>query len=137
MTAPAVPWDLSHVRAGLVATAVLAAVCGPATWLLRDARAAAWVLAGLAVVAAFFATGALAVAAAGRVADSLTLPVALTTYMTKVTLLGALLLALRDRPWLDARAFGLSIAAGTLTWTVVHARRVWTSALYYVDPPAR
>ena len=34
-------------------------------------------------------------------------------------------------------AFGLAIAAGTLTWTVVHARRVWTTPTYYVDPPGR
>lgn len=132
-----VPWDLSHVRSGLVATGVLALAGGPATWLLRDARAAAWVLAGLAVVAAFFAAGAYAVAAAGRVADSLTLPVALGTYLLKVVLLGILLVALRDRTWLDPRAFGLSIAVGTLTWTGVHARRVWTGAIYYVDPPGR
>lgn len=140
MTAPApaaVPWDLSHLRAGLVTTAVLAAVAAPATWLLRDARAAAWVLAGLALVAAFFTAGAVAVAAAGRVADSLTLPVALGTYVVKVSFLGVLLLALRDRPWLDPRAFGFSVVAGTVAWTVVHARRVWTTPVYYVDPPSR
>lgn len=134
---PAVPWDLSHVRAGLLTTAVLALVGAPLTWLLRDARAAGWVLAGLAVVALFFSAGAAAVAAAGRVADSLTLPVALGTYLVKVVLLGILLLALRDRPWLDPRAFGISIAVGTLAWTAVHARRVWTTAGYYVDPPSR
>ena len=138
MTAPAAtPWDLSHVRAGLVATGVLAVVAAPLTWLLRDARAAAWVLAGLAIVALFFSAGAAAVAAAGRVADSLTLPVALGTYLIKVMLLGILLVSLRDRTWLDPRAFGLAIAAGTLTWTVVHARRVWTTPTYYVDPPGR
>jgi hypothetical protein len=95
------------------------------------------VLAGLAIVAAFFSVGAYAVAAAGRVSDSLTLPVALGTYTVKVALLGVLLVALRDRPWLDPRPFGLAIAAGTVAWTVVHARRVWTAQLYYVDPPAR
>jgi hypothetical protein len=137
VTAPAVGWDLSHVRAGLVTTAVLAAVGAPVAWLVRDGRAAAWVLAGLAIVAAFFSVGAYAVAAAGRVADSLTLPVALGTYLIKVLLLGVLLVSLRDRPWLDPRPFGLAIAAGTLAWTVVHARRVWTAKLYYVDPPAR
>jgi hypothetical protein len=131
------PWDLSHLRAGLVTTGVLAVVGAPVTWLVRDGRAAAWVLAGLVLVAAFFSVGAYAVAVAGRVSDALTLPVALGTYLLKVGLLGVLLVALRDKPWLDPRPFGIAIAAGTLAWTVVHARRVWTAQLYYVDPPAR
>jgi hypothetical protein len=130
-------WDLSHVRAGLLTTAVLAAVGGPLAWLVRGGRAAGWVLAGLAIVAVFFAVGAYAVAAAGRVSDSLTLPVALGTYVVKIGLLGVLLVALRGRPWLDPRPFGLAIAIGTVAWTVVHARRVWRAQLYYVDPPAR
>jgi ATP synthase protein I len=77
------------------------------------------------------------VAVAGRVADSLTLPVALGTYLIKVVLLGILLVAVRDQPWLDPKPFGLAVLAGTVAWTVVHAHRVWTAQIYYVDPPAR
>jgi ATP synthase protein I len=131
---PAAPWDLGHVRAGLVTTAVLAAAGVPGAWLLRDARAGAWVAVGLAIVAAFFTAGALAVAAAGRVADELTLPAALGSYLVKVVLLGVFLVAVRDEPWLDPAALGLSVLTGTLAWTGVHIRRVWTARLYYVDP---
>jgi ATP synthase protein I len=137
VTAPAVPWDLSHLRAGYLTTGVLALVGAPLAWLVRDARAAAWVLAGLALVVAFFAVSAYAVAWAGRVSDELTLPVALGTYLIKVSMLAVVLLAVRDGPWLDARAFGLAVVAGTVAWTGVHARRVWTSQTYYVDPPPR
>jgi ATP synthase protein I len=125
------------VRAGLVTTAVLAVVGAPLAWLVQDARAAAWVLAGLAVVVAFFSVSAYAVAWAGRVSDELTLPVALGTYLIKIVVLAIVLLAVLDRPWLDPRAFGLAVAAGTLAWTGVHARRVWTGQIYYVDPPER
>jgi ATP synthase protein I len=135
--APPVGWDLSHLRAGLVTTGVLAVVGAPLTWLVRDGRAAGWVLLGLAIVAVFFSAGAYAVAAAGRVSDSLTLPVALGTYLLKIALLGVLLVWLRDKSWLDPKPFGIAIAVGTVAWTVVHARRVWTAQLYYVDPPAR
>ena len=83
---------------------MLAAVGVPLTWLLRDGRAAAWALAGLAIVAAFFSVSAYAVAAAGRVSDSLTLPVALGTYVLKIALLGVLLVSIRDQPWLDPQA---------------------------------
>jgi hypothetical protein len=134
---PPVGWDLSHLRAGLLTTGVLAAIGAPLTWLVLDGRAAAWVLAGLAIVGLFFSVGAYAVAVAGRVSDSLTLPAALGTYVIKIALLGVLLVAVRDQPWLDRRPFGLAIAIGTVAWTVVHARRVWTGQLYYVDPPAR
>ncbi|HST64349.1 MAG TPA: hypothetical protein VLM05_04085 [Mycobacteriales bacterium] len=139
MTGPAAPqpWDLSHVKAGLKVTALLAVVGAPLAWLLRDGRAAAWVLAGLALVVAFFSVSAYAVAWAGRVADSLTLPVALGTYLIKVILLAIVLVTVRDKPWLDPQAFGLSVVAGTFAWTGVHARRVWTGQIYYVDPPAR
>jgi hypothetical protein len=131
------PWDLSHVVAGLKITGVLALVGAPLAWLVRDARAAAWVLAGLAVVVVFFSVSAYAVAWAGRVSDELTLPVALGTYLIKVSVLAIVLLAVRDRSWLDPRAFGVAVAVGTFAWTAVHARRVWTSQIYYVDPPAR
>ena len=135
--APPVGWDLSHLRAGLLTTGVLAVVGVPLTWLVLDGRAAGWVLVGLAIVAVFFSAGAYAVAAAGRVSDSLTLPVALGTYLLKIALLGVLLVWLRDKSWLDPKPFGIAIAVGTVAWTVVHARRVWTAQLYYVDPPPR
>ena len=139
MSAPisTVPWDLGHLRSGLVATAVLAAAGVPLAWLARDARAAAWVAVGLAIVAVFFCVGALAVAAAGRVGEELTLPAALGTYLIKVVLLGVLMVSVRGQPWLDPQALGLSVLVGTLAWTAVHARRVWRTRIYYVDPPGR
>ena len=129
---PPAGWDLGHVRAGLITTGVLAAAGMPSACLLRDARAAAWVAAGLAIVAAFFSLGAVAVAAAGRLSDDLTLPAALGTYLIKVVLLGVLLVSVRGRHWLDPAALGLSVLAGTLTWTGVHVRRLCTARLYYV-----
>jgi ATP synthase protein I len=134
---PVAPWDLSHVRVGLLTTAALAAVGIPATWLLRGGRGAFWVAVGLAVVAVFFSAGAYAVAAAGRVDDRLTLPAALGSYLVKVVLLGVLLVAVRGRPDTDGPALGLAVLAGTVAWTGMHVRRVWTAKLYYVDPPAR
>ena len=139
MTSPmsTVPWDLGHLRAGLVTTAGLAVVGVPLAWLLRDGRAAAWVAVGLAIVAVFFCVGALAVAAAGRIGEELTLPAALGTYLIKVVLLGILMVSIQGRPWLDPQALGLSVLVGTLAWTGVHIRRVWRTRIYYVDPPGR
>jgi ATP synthase protein I len=113
---------------------MLAVVLVPVFWLTRGGTAAAWVLVGLGVVAVFFCAGALAVAAAGRLAEELTLPAALGSYLVKVVLLGVLLVAVRDKPWLDPVALGLSVLVGTLTWTVLHGVRVWRSRIFYVDP---
>jgi ATP synthase protein I len=133
-TKPSARWDLGHLRVGLLATVGLGALAAPLAWALRSGRAAVWVLVGLAIVAAFFSVSALAVAWAGRIADELTLPVALTTYVTKIVLLGVILVTVRDWATLDAPALAWSVLGGTLTWTGVHLRRVWTAQLYYVDP---
>jgi hypothetical protein len=136
VTAPrtVAPWDLSHLRWGLAATGVLAVVLVPLFWLTRGGKGAAWVAAGLAIVAVFFCAGALAVAAAGKLGDELTLPAALGSYLIKVVLLGVLLVSVRDKPWLDPVALGLSVLVGTLTWTTVQAVRVWRTRIFYVDP---
>jgi hypothetical protein len=127
-------WDLGHLRAGLTGTAILLAGGVPLAWAVRDGRAAAWVAVGLGIVATFFSVSALVVAAAGRLGDAFTLPAALATYVIKIVLLGVLLVSVRGRPWLDAPALGVSVLVGTLAWTALHIRRVWTSDIYYVDP---
>jgi ATP synthase protein I len=131
---PVAPWDLSHLRWGLAATALLAVGGVPLAWALRGGKGAAWVAVGLAIVAVFFSAGALAVAAAGRIGDELTLPAALGSYLVKIVLFGVLLVAVRGKPWLDPPALGLSVLVGTLTWTTVHGVRVWRSRIFYVDP---
>jgi ATP synthase protein I len=127
-------WDLGHLRAGMAATAALAVLAVPPVWAVRGARSGLWVLAGLAIVAAFFSLSAAAVAWAGSIADELTLPVALTTYVTKIVLLGVLLVNVRDSSALDAPALAWTVIGATVVWTGVHVRRVWTARLYYVDP---
>lgn len=128
-------WDVGHLRAGLAATGVLAAVGAPLALWLHGGSGALWAVAGLAIVAAFFSLSSLAVAWAGQVGgDGMTLPAALSTYALKILLLGVLLVRTHDQEWMDPSVFGWSVVAGTLCWTVVHARRVWTTRMYYVDP---
>jgi ATP synthase protein I len=133
-TPPSAPWDLSHLKWGLAATGALAVVLVPVFWVARGGKGAAWVAAGLAIVAVFFCVGALAVTAAGKLGDELTLPAALGSYLIKVVLLGVLLVSVRGKPWLDPVALGVSVLVGTLTWTAVHAVRVWRTKIFYVDP---
>jgi hypothetical protein len=132
--APVAGWDLGHLRAGLAVVGLLAAVGGPLTWWLRGGRGALWALAGLAIVAAFFTVGTLAVVAAGRINDEYTLGAALGSYLVKVVLLGVLLVTARDQSWVDGPALAWAVLAGTLAWVGTHIHRVFTSRIYYVDP---
>lgn len=136
--ASSVPWDLSHLRIGLASSAVLAVVGVPALWLWQGQRAGLAVLLGLAIVAAFFCIGSLAVAWAGRVNDKLTLPAALGSYVIKIGVLGVVLVTLpHDGPF-DVRVLAFTVLVGTIVWAGLHARWVWSRPTFYVDytPPS-
>jgi hypothetical protein len=130
------PWDLTFLRVGVLATAVLTAVAAPVVGLLVGWADALGVVIGAVVVAFFFCVSGLVIAWAGRVHDSFTLPAALGTFAVKVVLLFPVLNALPADGWLDRRTFALTVVAGALLWSGVQARWVWTRQLYYVTPPA-
>lgn len=128
-------WDISHLRSGLVATGALGALGVPLALWLRGGHGAFWLLVGLVIVAGFFSVSALAIALAGKCfGDAATLPAAVGTYLLKIGILGGVMVTIRDLDWLDAPALATAVLAGTVTWTAVHCRRVWTAKIYYVDP---
>ena len=92
---------------GLVATAIGAGVTG---W-----SGAASMACGFAVVVAFFTASAASVLAAERVAVRLTLPVALTVYLTSLGLLALLIDAVGDEGLLRR----LPVAGAVMTAVVV------------------
>lgn len=141
MTAPAaerdaVPWDLSFLRFGVLATLTVSAVAVPVVGLALGWTDALGVAVGAAVVAFFFCASGLVIAWAGRVHDSFTLPAALGTFAVKVVLLFPLLSALPADGWLDRRTLAWTVVAGALLWSLLQARWVWTRQIYYVTPPA-
>lgn len=128
-------WDISFLRVGALAAAGLAAVAAPVTGLLAGWADAMGVLVGAVIVTSFFAVSSLAVAWAGRIGDTLTLPVALLAFFVKALVLLAVLGALPQDGWLDRRTLAWSVAVGALLWSGVQLRWVWTRQLYYVPPP--
>ncbi len=130
------PWDLSFLRVGIVVTAAMAAVAALVTGLLAGWGEAVGVLAGAAVVTAFFTVSGLVIAWAGRIDDTFTLPAALGMFFVKAVILFPLLNALPEDGWLDRRTLAWSVVAGALLWSAVQLRWVWTRQLYYVPPPA-
>lgn len=132
----AVPWDLSYLRFGVLATLAVTAVAVPVIGLLLGWSDALGVAVGAGVVAFFFSVSGLVIAWAGRLHDSFTLPAALGTFAVKVVLLFPVLSALPADGWLDRRTLAWTVVAGAVLWSLLHARWVWTRQLYYVTPPA-
>lgn len=131
---PAPSWDLGHLRLGWLVMAAAGGIGIPIFGWQRGAVGALSFAGSLVLVGVFFSLSALAVSKAGKVADALTMPVALAMYVLKVVVLGILLGALGNAAWIDVPALVTGIVGGTIAWLVVHAFKVATSRIYYVDP---
>jgi hypothetical protein len=131
-----IPWDLSFLSVGALATAAVTVVAAPVAWLVAGRPAALGVLIGAVVVTAFFSLSGLVIAWAGRIDDAFTLPAALGTFLVKVLIFFAVLRALPEDGWIDRRAMAWAVVAGALLWSAVQVRWVLTRQLYYVPPPA-
>ncbi|MCV2488762.1 hypothetical protein OF117_05255 [Geodermatophilus sp. YIM 151500] len=129
------PWDLSFLRVGALATAAVTAVAAPVTGLAAGWADAAGVVAGAAVVTAFFVLSGVVVAWAGRIDDAFTLPAALLTFFLKAVVLFGVLSALPADGWPDRLTLAWTVVVGALLWSGVQLRWVWTRPLYYVTPP--
>jgi hypothetical protein len=143
MTAPArvqprstAPWDLSFLRVGTTVAAVVTAVAAPLVGALLSWPDAVGVLLGAAIVTAFFCISGVAVAWAGRIDDTFTLPAALGAFFVKAVVLFGLLNALPEHGWLTRLTLAWTVVIGALLWSGVQLRWVWTRQLYYVPPPA-
>jgi hypothetical protein len=131
-----VPWDLTFLRVGTLATAAVAAAAAVVVGLTLGWPDAVGVLVGAAVVTAFFVFSGVVIAWAGRIDDSFTLPAALGAFFVKAVVLFGVLNALPEDGWLDRLTMAWAVIVGALLWSGVQLRWVWTRPLYYVTPPA-
>jgi hypothetical protein len=138
VTAPRVDpgWDLSFLRVGALVTGAVALIAALVTGLVAGWQDAMGVVVGAVIVTAFFVASGVAIAFAGRIDDTFTLPAALGMFFVKAVLLYAVLTALPEDGWLDRLTLAWAVVAGALLWSAVQLRWVWTRQLYYVPPPA-
>jgi hypothetical protein len=129
-------WDLTFLRVGALVTGAVALVAAVVTGLVAGWQEAAGVLVGAVIVTAFFVASGVAIAFAGRIDDTFTLPAALGMFFVKALVLYAVLMAMPEDGWLDRRTLAWAVVAGALLWSIVQLRWVWTRQLYYVPPPA-
>ena len=99
------------VGIGLVATATGAGITG--------SSGAASMASGFAIVIAFFTASAMAVLAAEQVSVQLTLPVALTVYLTSLGLLALLVDVVGDHGLLRRMPVAGAILAAVVVWLTV------------------
>ncbi|WP_157018280.1 hypothetical protein [Cryptosporangium arvum] len=92
-------------------------------FLLGGTEALAGAAVGLGLVAAFLASGRLPFLVDAQLAPGIAYLVLGINYLFRVVLLLVALVALKDQPWLDARALGLVVIAGALVWNVLALRR--------------
>jgi hypothetical protein len=130
------PWDLSFLRVGALVTGAVALVAALVTGLVAGWQDAAGVAVGAVIVTAFFVASGAAIAFAGRIDDTFTLPAALGMFFVKALVLYVVLMAMPEDGWLDRHTLAWAVVAGALLWSVVQLRWVWTRQLYYVPPPA-
>lgn len=113
---------LAHLPALLAASAVLLVLAAAVGWLAAGPVGAVGAAGGVAVVAASYTASTLAIAWADAVNPRLVLPVGLTAYVAKFSLLGVAMMAILDADWAGMDALAAGIVAGVVGWT---ATQIW------------
>jgi ATP synthase protein I len=119
-------------RVATLATAVVTPVVLGLAWYAAGAKGLLGAAFGLVLAVAFFSVTLLAVGAAGRVQPELMVPAALLTFGVKMTVIGMLLLVLRDTQAFDRQAFALALVAGTVVYLAAEIRFAMRAKVPYV-----
>jgi hypothetical protein len=115
---------VAYLRVALAVSVVLLAVAVLVGALVNGAAGALGAAAGVAVVAASYSATTLAVAWADSVNPRLVLPVGVGMYITKFSLLGAMLIIVGATEWAGKLPMAMGIVAAVVVWTT--AQIWWT-----------
>ncbi len=122
---------------GSIPAIVIGAITVLALLLLEGGFADRSALLRAFLVLVFFSFGQYVVGRVLATKPELGLGVAMLVYLTQLGVLLILIRVLRDVNWLDGRAFGIAIIAGTLAWTlssVFMLSRHKTTVIETTDP---
>jgi len=124
-----------YLGVALPASAVLMVVAAVAGAVAGGGAGALGAASGVAIAAASYTVTTLAVAWADSVNPRLVLPVGMGMYLTKFTLLGAMLIALGATGWAGKIPMAVGIIAGVVLWP---ATQIWWTVRHahpYVPVP--
>jgi ATP synthase protein I len=110
------------LRGAAVPAAVVAVVAVVVAGLVAGAQGLLGALLAAVVVGVFFSASLLVMRAVARSNPHSVLAAALATYVTKVGLLGLLLVLLADADWLSGEAFALTALACAAVWLAFEVR---------------
>jgi ATP synthase protein I len=126
--------DASILRAALVPTAVAGVLAVVVAAFVGGGKAALGAALGALVVVVFFTVGLVVVGRASRVSAYAAMNAAILTYLVKIGVLFALIVAFKDTTLFNTKAFGLTIVLCTLVWTGFEVRGFSRLQILYVDP---
>ncbi|WP_410822053.1 hypothetical protein [Micromonospora sp. 050-3] len=113
-------WRLRHLPVLLGASAALAAVAAVVGGVTGGVTAALGAAAGVGVTVLSYTLTTVVLARADQVNPQLLLPLGVGLYVLKISLLGAVLVAVASTGWPGLIPLCLGIVAGVAVWTAVH-----------------
>jgi ATP synthase protein I len=122
---------------GTIPTVIVGLITVVVLFIMQGGFAGRSAVLGAILVLLFFSFGQYVVGRVLATNPELGLAVAMVVYLTQLGVLLILIRVLRDVNWLDGRAFGIAIIAGTLAWTlgsVVMLSRHKTTVIETTDP---
>lgn len=115
-------WRLRHLPVLLGVSVVLLVGAAVVGWLAGGGPGATGAAIGVGVVSVSYTLSTLAVAGADSISPQLVLPVGLTMYVTKFTILGVLMVVMVASGWAGLVPLGVGVAVGVVGWT---AAQIW------------
>jgi ATP synthase protein I len=126
--------DTLVLRGAGVPTLVVGALATAVSWAVAGVPGLIGGVLGTVIVVAFFSVGQFVLGRVLRDNPQMAMTVAMTLYLVKIGVLFGFIVLFAGTTAFDTKAFGLTIVACTLTWTVAE---VWVFArtkVLYVEP---
>jgi hypothetical protein len=124
---------LQHLPTALVAMGILLVVVAPLAGWRDGVTGVLGALAGVALVTSSYTLSSLIIAGTDLRARHLLLPVAMSTYVLKFTLIGVVMWIVSSTGWGGLPWLGVLVIAGTLVWITAQAVWVWRAKIPYVE----
>ncbi len=124
---------LQHLPTALVAMGILLVVVAPLAGWRDGATGVFGALAGVALVTLSYTLSSLIIAGIDLRARHLLVPVAMSTYILKFTIIGVVMWIVAGADWGGLPWLGALVIAGTLVWVAAQAVWVWRAKIPYVE----
>ncbi|WP_327006018.1 hypothetical protein OHA72_01205 [Dactylosporangium sp. NBC_01737] len=124
---------LQHLPTALIAMGILLVVVAPLAGWRDGAIGVSGALAGIGLVALSYTLSSLIIAVTDLRARHLLLPVAMSTYVLKFTIIGVVMWIVAGADWGGLPWLGAAVIAATLVWITAQAVWVWRAKIPYVE----